>query len=73
MEYVAVPPVTGAGTFMKRSSVEFWPFMGGSGPNENEVILKREVDFEQSVTEAFALSNSDRIAKNIYMVIRQKV
>jgi hypothetical protein len=72
-EYVTVPPVTVAGTFIERFSVEFCPLTGGSGPKDIEVILKREVDLEQSVTDAFAPSKRARIAMNIYGSIEQTV
>jgi hypothetical protein len=59
-EYVAVPPETWLGTFIETKSVEFCPFTGGSGKKESEVISKRAVAFEQSVTDAWTAWTAPR-------------
>jgi hypothetical protein len=68
-EYFTVPPVTSLGTFIERNSVEFCPFMGGSGKREKEVREKRAVGLEQSVTEAWAdpRRKKKHVANNIYI------
>ncbi len=64
-EYVAVPPVTSLGTAIETKSVEFCPFTGGSGKKEREVMLKRAVAFEQSVTDASTDKKRRKAVSNI--------
>lgn len=59
-EYVTVPPVTSLGIFIDTKSVELFPFTGGSGKKESEVISKRAVAFEQSVTDAWTARTTPR-------------